>query len=265
MASFMKPKALHATDDLLDIQCTERPNQVRNKELAIGTATRMLLIEAELNGSAELERRFLTNVRLFYEATVKRIIMKFPFRDQILGNLQLLNPKARLQVSQASVIGLAKRFTAMEPDQVDVVLSELGDFMIIPDNQLPTYDSSESFWHLVGKIAMPGDTSRLQFKNLTDLIKTLLLLPHGNVDPECLFMVGKVETEQRGSLLPATVRDVISVKMNALSGTPCYQVGDKLFTPNSSGRRRTLQREASRTTLRISSRIGSSKRAFYHT
>ena len=37
--------------------------------------------------------------------------------------------------------------------------------------------------------------------------------------------------EQRGSLLPATVHDVISVKMNALSGTPCYQAGDKLFTP----------------------------------
>ena len=164
---------------------------MHNKELAIGTATGMLLIEAEFDGRAELERRFLTNVRLFYEATMKKIIMKFPFHGQVLGDLQLLNLKARPQVSQVSVIRFAKRFTAMEPDQVDVVLSELRDFKTIPDSQLPTSDSSESFWHLVGKMAIPGDTSRLRFKNLTDLIKTLLLLPHGNADSERLFsMVG---------------------------------------------------------------------------
>ena len=81
-------------------------------------------------------------------------------------------------------------------------------------------------------MAMPEDTSRLWFKNLTDLIKTLLVLPHGNVNPRRLFsMDGKVQTEQRGSfILATTVRDVISVKMNALNGTPCYQAGDKLFT-----------------------------------
>lgn len=41
------------------------------------------------------------------------------------------------------------------------------------------------------------------------------MLPHSNVDPERSFnMVQRVETEQRGSLKPSTVQDLISVKMN---------------------------------------------------
>ena len=42
-----------------------------------------------------------------------------------------------------------------------------------------------------------------------------LVLPHSTADPERLFsMVGKIDTSQRSSLLPSTVCNILSVKIN---------------------------------------------------
>ena len=92
-------------------------------------------------------------------------------------------------------------------------------------------------------LPLPGDTSQLRFGKLVQLVKILLVLPHGNADPECLFsIVSKIETEQRGRLLPSTVRDLVSVKVNTLCGSPCYEVGGKFTT--------SLMREAKTATTR---------------
>ena len=69
-----------------------------------------------------------------------------------------------------------------------------------------------------------------RFGNLAKLCKILLVLPHGNADPERLFsMVSKIETDQRSSLLPSTVADLISVKANTSS--ECYE-SESLITPS---------------------------------
>ena len=75
----------------------------------------------------------------------------------------------------------------------------------------------------MGCILKPGGTSQKRFCNLSQLCKTLLALPHSNADPEPLFiMMQKVETEQRGSLKPSTVQDLISVKVN--TDPSCYHL-----------------------------------------
>ena len=52
----------------------------------------------------------------------------------------------------------------------------------------------------------------------------------GGWDPEGLFsMVSKIETDQRSSLLPSTVADLISVKVNTSS--ECYE-RESLITPS---------------------------------
>ena len=52
----------------------------------------------------------------------------------------------------------------------------------------------------------------------------------GGWDPERLFsMVSKIETDQRSSLLPSTVADLISVKLNTSS--ECYE-SESLITPS---------------------------------
>ena len=69
----------------------------------------------------------------------------------------------------------------------------------------------------MGEITTLSDRSIHRFGNLAGLCKILLVLPHGNADPERLFsMVIKIETDQRNSLLPSTVSDLISVKINTV-------------------------------------------------
>ena len=77
-------------------------------------------------------------------------------------------------------------------------------------------------------------TTQKRFGNLVRLWKTLLVLPHSNADPERLFsMVQKVETEQRASLNPATVHDLLSVKMNTdLSCFNCHQIFTSELLPS---------------------------------
>lgn len=65
--------------------------QVPDDELGIGTATRMLVIGQEDDGAIEVERRFFANVRAFYEATVKKLLAKFPFKDKTLSDLKVKN------------------------------------------------------------------------------------------------------------------------------------------------------------------------------
>ena len=203
-------------------------SQVNDDELGIGTATRLMTIEAEEDGSLQVEAQFFANVRLFYETTVKTIVTKSPFQDQKLTDLQVLNPATRLSVSIASVIRLATRFADMSPEDLDMVLSQLRDYKTAPSDQLPSFSGDlDNLWHQMGRLLMPGDISQLRFGKLFELVKVLLVLPHGNADPERLFsIVGKIETEQRGRLLPSTVHDLISVKINALSGSPCYEAGE---------------------------------------
>ena len=80
----------------------------------------------------------------------------------------------------------------------------------------------------MSEITTLGDQSICRLANLAEelLCKTLLVLPHGNADPERLFsMVNKIETDQRSSLLPSTVSDLISVTIPL-----CYESGSP-FTP----------------------------------
>ena len=76
-------------------------------------------------------------------------------------------------------------------------MSEFGDFRATP-NELTTIDYSdyngiESFWMAMGEITTLSDKTIHRFGNLAELCKILLVLPHGNADPERLFsMVNKM-------------------------------------------------------------------------
>ena len=161
---------------------------------------------------------------------------KFPFKDPVLSDLSLLDPHQREHVPPASVVHLCSRFfTACPSDQWDDILSEFRDFRATPDECLPTLDfpttespGIESFWMAMSEITL-SDQTIYRFGNLAKLCKILLVLPHGNADPERLFsMVSKIETDQRSSLFPSTVADLISVKVNTSS--ECYE-SESLITP----------------------------------
>ena len=234
-SNFIKGTLLRSTDD---IAYDDVENQLSNEELGVGISTLLLLAEFqdEIEGTP-IETRFFSSVRLFYQETVRKMFAKFPFKDSVLTDLSLLDPHQREIISLASVVRLCSRFfTACPSEQRDDILNEFRDFRATPDEYLPTLDfpttdssGIESFWMAMSEITL-SDQTVYRFGNLAKLCKILLVLSHGNADPERLFsMVSKIETDQRSSLLPSTVTDLISVKVNTSS--ECYE-SESLITPS---------------------------------
>ena len=75
----------------------------------------------------------------------------------------------------------------------------------------------------IGQLPLPaGEVGDKRFQNLANFCKLLLVLPHSTADPERLFsVIGKIDTSQQSSLLPSTVCDNLSVKLNV--DEECFQ------------------------------------------
>ena len=199
----MKQEVLLATSsDITNVLYSERSNQVSDDKLGIGTAGRLLLIEEDAVTGTRLESELFSAIRLFYEKTVAKILAKFPFQDQVLHDLKILDPRKRTEVNRASVVRLANRFENCTHEELNDLVSEVNDYRLKPNNQLPAANRDDGgaldqFWFLMGCISKPGDSSRKIFEQLAKLCKILLVLSHSNADPERLFsMVQKVETAE---------------------------------------------------------------------
>ena len=81
MSNFIKPKVLSGTDDVTSINYLNPNNQVSNDELGIGTSTLLLLcgnLEDEVVGMVT-ESHFFSCMHYFYEASITKMLAKFPF------------------------------------------------------------------------------------------------------------------------------------------------------------------------------------------
>ena len=92
----IKPEVINYSRDITKINFCERHNQVGDDELAIGASTRALLneLEDEIVG-INLERRFFSQIRVFYETSVQKILDKLPFEDTTIKELEFLDPRNR--------------------------------------------------------------------------------------------------------------------------------------------------------------------------
>ena len=235
LSNFIQPQLLAraSNEEVYSFDYANQTIQLPNSELGIGTATRMCLIENsdELEGTSK-EEKFFLSVRSFYIECVKMILAKFPFTDITFKDLSLLDPQYRFEASSASLDRLVKRFQPSA--DVDSLLMELRDYQSLPEAQLPPQPSRESleiFWASMGALPKPGGgIGDIRFPTLTQLCKTLLVLPHSTADPERLFsIIRKIETSQRSSLLPSTVCDILSVKIN--HDQECFRTKE-LLTPD---------------------------------
>ena len=217
LSNFIQPDLLAATSnkDIHTFEYENPNNQLSNDELGIGTAARLLLIENSDNlEGTHKEDNFFHSIRQFYVECVRKIVAKFPFADLTINDLGILDPRYHFKASSSLVIRLFRRFTPTA--NLDSILIEFREYQSLPDPQLPVYESLDDFWASVGNLPKPaGVIGEKRFGHLTSFCKILLVLPHSTADPERLFsIIGKVDTSQRSSLLPSTVCNILSAKIN---------------------------------------------------
>ena len=238
LTNFIRPECLTGVseDDIDRFDFWDAEMEVPNSELGIGTATRLLLEEeADSMEGTQQEAAFFTTVRAFYREAVSKMVSKFPFRDTTIRDLSLLDPSSRSKTTSTSVTRLAKRFLRLSTEDMDDLHREFLDYKSMPEDQLPPVDASspsaiDHFWSAIASMPAPGDAEQHRFTHLAELCKVLLVLPHSTADPERLFsMIRKIETDHRGSLLPATVCSLLHVKLN--TDQECFR-SEALFCPD---------------------------------
>ena len=149
-------------------------------------------------------------VRGFYQAFVEKMLKKFPFKDQTLKDLLVLNPEKKLFISTTAgmyishhvfplftlmhihlfihtVIRLAERFSIPPEDELDNLEAEFMDYLV--SNDLPSYENGvtrlDMWWANVGP--MKTNTDQLQFPNLFVPMQCLLILHHSTAKVEGVF------------------------------------------------------------------------------
>ena len=175
LSNFIKPEVLLGTDDVTNIDYLNQNNQVSNDELGIGTSTRLLLcgeLEDEVVGTVT-ESHFFSCVRSFYEASITKMLAKFPFSDNSLKELAFLDPRNRSVTSVTGIVSLASRFTSYSTDEIDTLTMEFQDYRVAPDNQLPGFTSSqdvavEHFWASMAEQRAITDSASLRFGTLAN-------------------------------------------------------------------------------------------------
>lgn len=77
-------------------------------------------------------------------------------------------------------------------------------------------------WCKIGKIK--NDFEEFKYKTLSDLMKSILCIPHSNAGCERVFsMVRKNHTDFRGSMKTSTLESILVNKMNiTATERPCY-------------------------------------------
>ena len=89
-SNFIRPECLSEVPDseIYAFDYTNPEYEVCNEELAIGTATPLLIEEeADVFEGTRLETAFFSGVRKFYREAVRKVLDKFPFRDETINDL----------------------------------------------------------------------------------------------------------------------------------------------------------------------------------
>ena len=143
--NFLKREVILAAGDNLSLLSLERDNQLHDEDLAIGTNRWTTIAELETEHDP---KPFFAAVRNFYVATLKKMLLKFPFGDSLLKDLGVLQPEKTSSYPVATVLNLAKRFPQLDiadPESLEALREEFFDFTLSPQDlpAISTYHAAD--------------------------------------------------------------------------------------------------------------------------
>ena len=189
------------SSDVLDINFEDQSLQVLDEDLDVGTAARRYVCSIEEDCDPALLDRFFSDVRVAYSSVVKKLFERFPFRNELLRSVVVLDPMKRSSFLEADVLTLIDRFMKNLSDkEVDDILEEFRRLRF--STELPPFtDNSEidEWWLNVLDTKSPSGTPL--YKNIGYLIRIIPILPCDQAPVERVFsMVNKLHTKYRPTI-----------------------------------------------------------------
>ncbi len=128
----LKADVIIASTDNLSTLNLARESHLDDENLGIGDDTWTFVVELE----SECDTKpFYTAVRMFYVATIRKMLKKFPLGDSLLKDLGIINPELVSSYSASTVIKLGKIFPQVglsDTHSLDKLREEFMDFSLSP-------------------------------------------------------------------------------------------------------------------------------------
>jgi len=107
-------QTVSGTKQLLTVKYDDLGNQLSDDKLSVGLQTREILRKIEVQGQ---RRQLMLGMRGFYNASVCHLLSRLPFKNQLLCDVRILNPKHRTDAGcLKSVERLAQKFCQSDYD-----------------------------------------------------------------------------------------------------------------------------------------------------
>lgn len=176
-------------NDLGEIKLDNKDNWKKLSDIEVGMRAKNLIQKVSEND----RKLFLMAVRKAVFSTVNYMKTNFPYCNQILKDMDIFRPldtKKPITYGLHAISRIAK-YLHFSENAIDNIREEWK--LLKCDEQaqeilLQNFDSRiDVYWHSLESVI--NSNKEVKYHNLLSLIKTALVLPHGNADPERGFSI----------------------------------------------------------------------------
>ena len=237
LGRFVTVSAMDLASTVVDVDFTNKTNQLSNRELMVGFMTKQVLTRLQEEVEPSKFTKFYTGVRAFFAGCLTYIVGKFPWDDALLQHACFVDFEKRKTCSFHSVEYFLERFSQLLPSEhADDIYDEFRLHQSLPalppeinasqvsnEEKEHNHIQADLLWHELEKLT--DINGKLKFGLLAKVAKLVLILPHSNADEERVFSpVRKNKTAFRANLsLETTLPSILHCKVNAFSHMKCYE------------------------------------------
>ena len=205
---FMKGEAVAAVQSYkLSTLDLARHSQLPDGDLVIGEPTRRELKKLK----EDKQKAELLGIRSFFTIVTVFLQSRLPFENKLLRFLSCLNPEMRSNASLRAIEYVATKLRIQAAD-----IANVSDEwrLYLHDKDITKLDKDTRvghYWRRIFKLQKTNGNSR--YPLLTRIVKTALVLPHGNSDVERGISVNnRMLTNERNKLSEVTINGLRATK-----------------------------------------------------
>lgn len=223
-SKFVKPIAIK-NKDLMDVKFLLKETQKDLCDVAVGSAA----MDEMKKFTEERKKNVCKNVVKFYEASCNYIVKKFPVNCDVLRHAEVADIGKLEKTKFSNIMYFIDLFPCflklsagkMRHDLIDLVENQFSSLQVEDVSSiLESSTQIDTQWMKIGSIK--GSNGLPKYKELSEVMLSILLIPHSNAECERIFsIVKKNRTEFRSSLSNKTLENLLVLKTN--QSKPCFE------------------------------------------
>lgn len=160
-------------------------NPLSDADIILGETVRKLLASVP----RERQKKLTLSMRSFYSSAAMYLATRLPLNNELLSNLSYMQPsQSVLPESTKAVHSIAQTLHNIRDDDIAAILDEWRQYQnddLKPDEYTSAQLHIDHYWRSV--MSLKGADGNYKYVKLSKLLKSAIVLPHGNADVEAWF------------------------------------------------------------------------------